>query len=81
MFLGNTARLVRKEDNLTAIYEPIVYTMWAHHYYPTTLYASKDCYGDSFTLWRRSVLPVRYELDCNTATSSQYLAVNCDPIV
>jgi hypothetical protein len=20
--------------------------------------------GDSFTLWRRSVLPVRYELDC-----------------
>jgi hypothetical protein len=21
-------------------------------------------YVDSFTLWRRSVLPVRYELDC-----------------
>jgi hypothetical protein len=22
------------------------------------------CYRDSFTLWRRSVLPVRYKLDC-----------------
>jgi hypothetical protein len=30
----------------------------------TYLWASKACYGDSFTLWRRSVLPVRYELDC-----------------
>jgi hypothetical protein len=30
----------------------------------TTLSASTTCYGDSFTLWRRSVLPVRYELDC-----------------
>jgi hypothetical protein len=28
MFLGSKARLVRKADNLTAIYEPIVYTMW-----------------------------------------------------
>jgi hypothetical protein len=36
---------------------------------------------DSFTLWRRSVLPARYELDCNTATGSQYLGVNCEPIV
>jgi hypothetical protein len=26
--------------------------------------ASTACYGDSFTLWRRSVLPVKYELDC-----------------
>jgi hypothetical protein len=26
--------------------------------------AHYSCYGDSFTLWRRSVLPVRYELDC-----------------
>jgi hypothetical protein len=26
--------------------------------------ASTACYGNSFTLWRRSVLPVRYELDC-----------------
>jgi hypothetical protein len=28
MFLGSKARLVRKADNLTAIYEPIVQTMW-----------------------------------------------------
>jgi hypothetical protein len=26
--------------------------------------SSTACYGDSFTLWSRSVLPVRYELDC-----------------
>jgi hypothetical protein len=28
MFLGSKVRPVRKADNLTAIYEPIVYTMW-----------------------------------------------------
>jgi hypothetical protein len=28
MFLGSRARPVRKADNLTAICEPIVYTMW-----------------------------------------------------
>jgi hypothetical protein len=28
MFLGSKVQLVRKADNLTAIYEPIVYTMW-----------------------------------------------------
>jgi hypothetical protein len=28
MFLGSKVRLVRGADNLTAIYEPIVYTMW-----------------------------------------------------
>jgi hypothetical protein len=28
MFLGSKAWLVRKADNLTANYEPIVYTMW-----------------------------------------------------
>jgi hypothetical protein len=53
MFLGSKVRRVRKTDNLTAIYVPIVKTMWD----PT-------CYRDSFTLWRRCVLPVRYELDC-----------------
>jgi hypothetical protein len=31
--------------------------------FPPTVQASTACYGDSFTLWRRSVLPVRYELD------------------
>jgi hypothetical protein len=28
MFLGSKVRRVRKADNLTAIYEPIVYTLW-----------------------------------------------------
>jgi hypothetical protein len=28
MSLGSKVRLVRKADNLTAIYEPIVYTVW-----------------------------------------------------
>jgi hypothetical protein len=28
MFLGSEVRRVRKADNLTAIYEPIIYTMW-----------------------------------------------------
>jgi hypothetical protein len=28
MFLGSKVRPVLKADNLNAIYEPIVYTMW-----------------------------------------------------
>jgi hypothetical protein len=28
MYLGSKVRRVRRADNLTAIYEPIVYTMW-----------------------------------------------------
>jgi hypothetical protein len=28
MFLGSKMRLVRRADNLTAIYEQIVYTLW-----------------------------------------------------
>jgi hypothetical protein len=28
MFLGSKVRLVRAADNLTAIYEPIVVTIW-----------------------------------------------------
>jgi hypothetical protein len=28
MFLGSKVRLMRVADNLTAIYEPIVWTMW-----------------------------------------------------
>jgi hypothetical protein len=30
MFLGSKVLLVRGADNLTAIYEPIVKTMWDH---------------------------------------------------
>jgi hypothetical protein len=63
MFLSSRERPMRKADNLDAISEPIVWTMWDPQHL-TTLQASTACYGDSFTLWRRSVLPVRYELDC-----------------
>jgi hypothetical protein len=34
-------------DNLTAISEPIVYTMWDQHL--TTLQSSTACYRESFT--------------------------------
>jgi hypothetical protein len=61
MFVGTWPML--NADFLTAICEPNVYTMWDPQHL-TALYASTACYGDSFTLWRRSVLPVRYELDC-----------------
>jgi hypothetical protein len=50
-------------ENLTAICELIVCIPW-EPWYLTTLEASTACYGDSFTLWRWIVLPVRYELDC-----------------
>jgi hypothetical protein len=29
-FLKSKARPVRKADNLTTIYEPIIYTLWDH---------------------------------------------------
>jgi hypothetical protein len=63
MFLGRRARPVRRTDNLTAICEPTIWTMWDSQHI-TAPKAPMACYGDSFTLWRRSVLPVRYELDC-----------------
>jgi hypothetical protein len=52
-----------KANNLAAICELTIYTMWDPQHL-TTLYAFSACYWDSFTLWRWSVLPVRYELDC-----------------
>jgi hypothetical protein len=60
MFLGRKVRPVRRADSLTSIYDNLDNV--DHHL--TTLKASTACYGYSFTLWRRSVLPVRYELDC-----------------
>jgi hypothetical protein len=47
MFLGSKVRLVRGADNLTAIYETIVYKMWESPLH-STLRASMACYGDSF---------------------------------
>jgi hypothetical protein len=46
MFLGSRAQPVRRADNLTAICEPIVQTLWDPRHL-TTLYASMACYGNS----------------------------------
>jgi hypothetical protein len=49
MFLGSEVRLVCRDDNLTAIFELIVYTLWDPQQL-TAQQASMVCYGDSFTL-------------------------------
>jgi hypothetical protein len=43
-------RPVRKADNLTAICDPIVKKMWEPQRL-TTLWASKACHRDSFTVF------------------------------
>jgi hypothetical protein len=48
MFLKSGVRPVREADNLTAICEPIVWTMWDIQHL-TTLQTSTDGYGESFT--------------------------------
>jgi hypothetical protein len=45
---GGKERPARGFDNLTAIYEAIVYKMWEPRHL-TTLWASTACYRDSFT--------------------------------
>jgi hypothetical protein len=50
IILGGKERPAHKADNLTAIYEPIIYKMWEPRRF-TTLYASKTCYSDSFCLF------------------------------
>jgi hypothetical protein len=47
VFLWSRARPVPKAESLTAICEPIVYTMWDLQHL-TTVEASTACYGDSF---------------------------------
>jgi hypothetical protein len=42
-------RSARKADNLTAIYEPVIWKMWEPRRL-TTLWASTAYYRDSFTL-------------------------------
>jgi hypothetical protein len=46
---GGKGRPARKADNLTAIFEPIVYKMWEPRRL-TALWVSTVCYRDSFTL-------------------------------
>jgi hypothetical protein len=50
MFLGSRARPVRKDDNLTVVCEPTVYTM-SDPQHLTNLLASTAYYGDSFTFY------------------------------
>jgi hypothetical protein len=59
MFLGSKVRPVRGADNLTAVYEPIVYTMW-HPQHLTSLYASTACYGDNLLLFSFIVCKANY---------------------
>jgi hypothetical protein len=48
--LGGKGRPVLKADNVTAIYEPIVWKMWKPQHL-TTLWASTACYRDTFTFY------------------------------
>jgi hypothetical protein len=48
MFLGSKVRWVRRADNLTAVCEPIVYTMYDLQHL-RTLQAYTACYRDSFS--------------------------------
>jgi hypothetical protein len=50
MFLGGTARPVFKADNLTAICQPIFWTVWDPQHL-TALQASTACYGNIFTFF------------------------------
>jgi hypothetical protein len=46
--MGSITRPEREADYLTAICDPIVYTMWDPQHLPT-LEVSTACYRDSFT--------------------------------
>jgi hypothetical protein len=54
MFLRNKTRPVRRDDNLAAICESIVCTMWDQHL--TTLQASTACYWNRFTLRKEAIM-------------------------
>jgi hypothetical protein len=51
MFLGSRERPVHRADNLDAICEPILYTMWDPQHV-TTLWASTACYMNSVKEFR-----------------------------
>jgi hypothetical protein len=53
--LGTNGRLACKTDNLTTVYEPIVYKMRDHRRI-TTLWSSTACYRDNFTFICRSAI-------------------------
>jgi hypothetical protein len=80
MFIGNKVQRVRKDDNLTAIWANCldnVGSLTSHN--PTGLHGLLPgialLYGDGvYFLWGTN-------WTVSTATSSQCLAVNCEPIV
>jgi hypothetical protein len=71
MFLGSGARPVRMADNLNAICELIVYTMWDPQHI-TTLLAFTACYGYSFTLYIYLYIKVTGEIKIRIFSNSHY---------
>jgi hypothetical protein len=57
-FLGSKARTVRKADNLTVIYEPIVWTMWDPQYLTTLYRPTVTRIALVFTIIVKKVVPV-----------------------
>jgi hypothetical protein len=79
MFLGSKVRRVRKADNFTAICEPTldnVESLTSQSYRPRRrVTGTALLYGDGVCfLWGTN-------WTVSTATSSQYLAVSCEPTV
>jgi hypothetical protein len=80
MFLGSKVRPVRRADNLTAICERLfrqcgILDISQPYRPPRSVTGVTLLYEDGmFFLWGTN-------WTVSTATSSQYLAVNCEPIV
>jgi hypothetical protein len=47
---GGKVQSTRKADNLTAIFDPMVYNMWEPRHL-TNLWASTPCYRDSYKVY------------------------------
>jgi hypothetical protein len=77
MFLGSKVQPVRGADNLTTIYEPIVWRMWDPQHL-RTLQASTACHGNSFTLLSHMYSVELFKKSANgtpTNTKGRYVVV------
>jgi hypothetical protein len=72
---GDKGSPVRKSENLTAIYEPIVYKMWKPRR-PTTPWASTASYSGSFI-----VFLVYYQLNKNRTMADVQKHNNCMQLI